>query len=76
MLTAVRIAQRDSVHIVHSGSGNRNQTCARAVLVTVGYSAGYMMRLLHRTCSPARRMAISRIIAILIMVSEQVVSRS
>jgi hypothetical protein len=32
MLTAVRIAQRDSVHIVHSGNGNRNQTCARAVL--------------------------------------------
>ena len=49
-----------------SGSGTR----------TVGYPAGHMTRLLQRTCLPARRMAISRIIAILIMASELPVRRS
>ena len=45
-------------------------------LVTVGYLDGHVTRLLQRACSPARRVAISLIIAILIMASELSVRRS
>ena len=44
--------------------------------VTVGYPWGHVARLLQWTCSAARRVAMSRIMAILIMVSELQARRS